>query len=149
MDVLLLSTVGIFCIEAKWISNDKYTRLSGGALSNSWTLKTKRGTSNTENNGLKQNYGHVLFLRQLFEYVNIECPIYQITVIGNLDRDKIAVQQFIDANLVDEDEIIDRIKYIKERNNNKTIDVDKVEKIIRDWECNVPGKEILHVVYAL
>lgn len=148
MDILLVTSVGLFCIEAKWISNDKYVRLSGGALAKSWTLKTKRGTSNSENNGLKQNYRHIQFLKELFEKEEMDCPVYQMTVIGNLDREKIAVQQFIDGNLVDESEVIDRVNYIKRRNRNINVNVGKIAEILKEWECSLPGMDVLHVVYA-
>lgn len=148
MDILVVTSVGVFCIEAKWINNDKYSRLSGGALSKSWTLKTKRGTTNSEMNGLKQNYRHKQFLDEIFEKENVVCPVYQVTVIGDLERRKIAVQQFIDANLIDTDELIDRISYIKNRNKSVHIDINCVVNILKDWECNVEGADILHVVYA-
>ena len=148
MDILLVTSVGLFCIEAKWISNAKYARLSGGTLSKHWTLKTIKGTRNSENNGLKQNYRHIQFLREVFNQEKINCPVYQITVIGDLNREKIAVQQFIDANLVTFDEIVDRVKYIKQRNKKKKVDVKRIEQILNDWKCTVPGSEILHIVYV-
>ena len=64
MDILLICSEGLFCIEAKRLSNDKYISLSGGALSENWTLKTTRGTIVKENNGLKQNYGHISFMQE-------------------------------------------------------------------------------------
>lgn len=148
IDIIVVTSVGVFCIEAKWLNNDKYTRVSGSAISKSWTLKTKKGTTNSDNNGLKQNYRHYKFLEEVFEQENIECPVYQITVVGGLERDKIAVQQFIDANLVDSNELVDRIAYIKKRNNTKHIDMKRVSEILDDWECTVPGADTLHIVYA-
>lgn len=148
MDVILVTTIGVICIESKWISNNKYARLSGGALSKCWTLKTNRGTSISEINGLKQNYGHIQFLKELFDVEKLDCPVYQMTVIGDLNRDKIRIQQFIDANLVDTTEMIDRINYIKNRNQSVCVDVKRAIAILRDWECKMPGKEELHIVYA-
>lgn len=148
MDVVLVTSCGVICIEAKWISNDKYVRLSGSALAKSWALKTRHGTVNSEINGLKQNYRHIQFLEELFDKENLKCPVYQMTVIGSLEREKIKVQQFIDGNLVDVDEIVDRIEYIKKRNRFIHIDVNKVLAVLRDWECKLPGKEKLHIVYA-
>lgn len=148
IDIIVITSVGVFCIEAKWLNDDKYTRVSGSAISKSWTLKTKRGTSNSDNNGLKQNYRHYKFLEEVLAQENIDCPVYQITVIGGLERSKIGVQQFIDANLVDANELVDRIAYIKKRNQTKNVDIKHIAEILDDWECTVPGAEILHVVYA-
>lgn len=148
IDIIVVTSIGIFCIEAKWISDSKYSRISGGALSKSWTLKTKQGTKNSDINGLKQNYRHCKLLEEIFALENIDCPVYQITVIGGVERTKIAVQQFIDANLVDENELVDRIDYLKRRNQAKHIDVERAREIIDDWKCTVPGADILHIVYA-
>lgn len=63
-------------------------------------------------------------------------------------KKKIAVQQFIDANLVDEKEIVDRVTYIKNRNKNKNVNVKQVVNIINDWKCTIEGADILHLVYA-
>lgn len=148
IDIIVVTDIGVFCIEAKWISDTKYTRISGGALSKSWTLKTKRGTTNSDINGLKQNYRHYMYLKEMFAKEKVDCPVYQMTVIGGLERKKIAVQQFIDANLVDEKEIVDRVTYIKNRNKNKNVNVKQVVNIINDWKCTIEGADILHLVYV-
>lgn len=148
LDEILITTCGVFCIEAKWISDNKYERLSGGAKAQTWTLKKKKGTTNSEVNGLKQNYRHKQFLEELFSKEGLVCPVYQMTVIGDLDRKKILIQQFIDANLVDAGEMIDRITYIKNRNKSINVDVKKVVDILKSWECKIDGREILHIVYA-
>lgn len=148
MDVIVVSSVGVICIEAKWISNDTCLNLTGSAVSKTWTVKTNKGTSNSEINGLKQNYRHIRFLEEIFEKEGIVCPVYQMTVIGDLKRSKILIQQFIDGNLVDTEEMIDRIKYIKVRNKSNSIDIEMIAGVLRDWECKVPGIEKLHIVYA-
>ncbi|MBE6100470.1 MAG: NERD domain-containing protein [Anaerovibrio sp.] len=146
-DHILLTPEGIFCIEDKWISNDYYKSISGGALSKSWVLTTYRGTKTSEPNGRKQNYGHKLFLEELFEYNGMSVPVYVITVIGNLSRDKIKVQQYIDDNLIDDKEIIKRIAYIRINSLYKSLDVKKASEILQNWQCKDEAVRIHHIVY--
>lgn len=89
-----------------------------------------------------------MYLKEMFAKEKVDCPVYQMTVIGGLERKKIAVQQFIDANLVDEKEIVDRVTYIKNRNKNKNVNVKQVVNIINDWKCTIEGADILHLVYT-
>ena len=148
IDHILVSKEGVFCIEDKYLSNDTYKKISGGAQAKLWKTKKYPGKKGSayETNGLKQNYYHLSFLKELFEYKGMDIPIFQITVIGGIDRSKIKVQSFIDANLVDETEIVDRIKYMKER-SSVTIDVSKVCNVIEEWTCTTYGREKLHIAY--
>lgn len=119
IDIIVITSVGVFCVEAKWLNDNNCVRLTGGALSKSWTLNTKKGTTNSEVNGLKQNYRHYKFLVELFEKEHIDCPIYQITVIGGLSRNKM-----------------------------KYVDKEAIVEIIKDWRCATQGIDILHMVYV-
>lgn len=148
IDHILVSKEGVFCIEDKYLSNDIYREVSGGAQAKSWKTKRypgKRGSAN-EINGLKQNYYHFSFLKELFEYNEMNVPIFQMTILGGIDRSKIKVQSFIDANLVDTTEYVDRIKYIKKR-NHIGIDVNSVCTVLKQWECTTKGREKLHIAY--
>lgn len=148
IDHILISKQGVFCIEDKYLSNDTYKYISGGAQAKSWNTKKypgKQGSSN-ETNGLRQNYYHLLFLKELFEYNGMDVPIFQMTVFGGIDHSKIKVQSFMDANPVDDTEIVDRIKYLKKRSEVE-IDVSKVCNVIKKWECTTDGHEKLHIVY--
>ncbi len=147
IDHILATREGVFCIEDKWLDDNKYVQISGGAQSNSWKLQKYKGTSTTEINGLKQNYRHKIFLDELFEFNGIEVPVYQITVIGGVLRDKIKMQQFIDANLVDEEELLDKINYLKSRNKEE-VNISKVKEIIEEWRCKDKAVEKQHLVYC-
>jgi len=150
IDHILITEDAVFCIEDKYIDNDKHINISGNAKAKQWRVKNTRGTVTTETNGLKQNYGHLCFLEELFEFENLDIPVIQITVIGGISREKIRIQQFIDANLVDEEELPYRIRYIIERQSYKglnKINVEDVHKIVEKWICKVPDIEKLHLVY--
>lgn len=151
IDHILIREEGIFCIESKWLDDNKYLQISGGALSKTWTLKTKRGTNNSDNNGLKQNYRHKRFIEELLKYEGIDCPVYQVTVFGGINRNKIRVQHFMDANLVDEEELLDRINYISNRGKKSCVRKENIELIKRTlgkWVCDDPAIEIQHLVYV-
>lgn len=148
LDHILISKEGIFCIEDKWLDDNKYVRISGNALAKTWTVKSKNGKNNKETNGLKQNFFHKDYLEKLLSYNKMPVPVFQITVVGGISREKINVQQFIDANLVDCNELIDRIKYIKKRNAGNDIDVGKVRELLEQWTCKDPAVEKQHIVYV-
>lgn len=151
IDHILILEEGVFCIESKWLDDNKYLRVSGGALANKWTLKTKRGTNNNDNNGLKQNYGHMKFIEELFKFEGIDCPVYQMTVLGGIRRHKIKVQQFMDANLVDDEELVDRVNYISSRVKKsyvKKVDVELIKQILSKWACDDTAVEIQHLIYV-
>lgn len=150
IDHILITDYAVFCIEDKYIEDKKCVSISGSALAKQWRVKNTRGTVTTEPNGLKQNYGHYCFLQELFEEENIEVPVIQLTVIGGVERQKIRVQQFIDANLVDTREILCRIKYLTEmqkRKGTEQLDLDKILDIIDKWRCKDSDIEKLHLVY--
>lgn len=150
IDHILITEEGIFCIESKWLDDNKYLQISGGALAKTWTLKTKRGTNNSDNNGLKQNYRHMKFIEELLVYEGIECPVYQMTVIGGISRNKIKIQHFMDANLVDFEELVDRINYISQRakkNCSEKVDVKLVKSALEKWRCEDSAVKIQHLIY--
>ncbi|MBR6897351.1 MAG: NERD domain-containing protein [Lachnospiraceae bacterium] len=147
IDHILITEKGVFCIEDKYLDDDKYIKISGGALAKKWVLKTINNINNTDTNGLKQNYRHLLFLKELFSFNGISVPIYQMTVLGGITEEKIMVQQFINANLVHEDELLDRIKYIINKGNAK-INMQEVYLIIDKWRCKDPDIDKQHIVYA-
>lgn len=151
IDHILILEEGVFCVESKWLDDNKYLWVSGGALANKWTLKTRRGTNNYDNNGLKQNYGHMKFIEELFKYEGIDCPVYQMTVFGGIGRQKIKVQHFMDANLVDDEELIDRVNYIVGRVKKscaKKVDVELIKRTLNKWVCDDTAVEIQHLVYV-
>lgn len=149
IDVLLICEEGVFCIEAKWIGGDKYAKVSGGAVANKWQLQKFKGSTVTETNGVKQNYGHYTYLTQLFEYLGIDVPVYRITVIGGIERSRILAQEYMDDNLVDYSELLERIKYIRGRyKGGMNTSVDSIEKIISEWSCKEDGIEKQHIVYV-
>ena len=147
IDHILISSKGVFVIEDKFIDDRKYTSVSGGALSKTWQLKKRVGYI-SETNGLKQNYRHMQFVKELFEYVGLDVPVFQMTIIGGIAREKIRAQQFIDANLVDEDEVVDRIAYLLNRQSDTGITVQNVEEELKRWICSVPDIEKSHIVFV-
>lgn len=96
IDHILITPKGVLVLEDKYIDDEKYLSVSGGALSKTWLLK-KRFGSISETNGLKQNYRHMQFIKEILNYIRLDIPVFQMTVIGGIVRDKIRVQQFIDA----------------------------------------------------
>jgi len=149
IDHILIADTAVFCIEDKYI-DDSNREISGNAHAKHWRVKNTRGKVTTETNGLKQNYGHLCLLKEIFEREGINIPIFQITVVGGLSREKIKVQQFIDANLISEDEVEDRINYLLDRRSNdpmEQIDVKKVFEVLQKWMCKFPEIEKLHLVY--
>ncbi len=87
------------------------------------------------------------YLKQLFVFLGVDVPVYQLTVIGGLPDEKRKVQQFKNANLVCEDEVVDRIQYIRSRQKD-SVNVDALKKILDEWQCTIPGIDKLHRVYV-
>lgn len=146
IDHLLITPKGILVIEDKYIDNAKYISVSGGALSKTWSLKKQIGNI-SETNGLKQNYRHMQFIHELFDYVGMNVPVFQMTIIGGISRDKIRVQQFIDANLVTENEVVDRINYIFKEKQDIDVSIWRVKDELSKWICTVPDIEKSHIAY--
>ena len=147
IDHIMITSKGVFVLEDKYIDDGKYLSVSGGALSKTWSLK-KRVGSITETNGLKQNYRHMQFVQEIFKHVGLDIPVLQMTIIGGIARDKIRVQQYIDANLVTEDEVTDRISYLLKRQVDMKISPQKVFDEISKWICTVPDIEKSHITFV-
>ena len=60
IDHIVVSREGVFCIEDKFLSNETYKYVSGGATAKTWTTKkfAGRNGSSRETNGLLQNSYH-------------------------------------------------------------------------------------------
>jgi len=147
IDHIFITSKGVWVLEDKYIDDGKYLSVSGGALSKTWLLK-KRVGSISETNGLKQNYRHMQFVKEIFNYIGLDIPVFQMTIIGGIGRDKIRVQQFIDANLVTEDEALDRMEYLLKRQVDMGISTQKVLKELSKWICTVPNIEKSHVAFV-
>lgn len=147
IDHIMITSKGVFVLEDKYIDDGRYLSVSGGALSKTWSLK-KRVGSIAETNGLKQNYRHMQFVQEIFKHVGLDIPVFQMTIIGGIARDKIRVQQYIDANLVTEDEVTDRILYLLKRQVNVEISPQKVFDEISKWICTVPDIEKSHIAFV-
>ena len=63
-------------------------------------------------NGVRQNRMHTQFTGELVEFLGINIPICGMTIIGDLDKSKIEVQQMLDDNLVMEEDMLDMVDYI-------------------------------------
>lgn len=146
IDHLLIAPKGILVIEDKYIDDAKYISVSGGALSKTWSLKKRIGNI-SETNGLKQNYRHMQFIQELVAYVGMNVPVFQMTIIGGISRDKIRVQQFIDANLVTENEVVDRIDYIFKAKQDIEMSMQKINDELSKWICTVPDIEKSHIAF--
>lgn len=147
IDHILITSKGVLVLEDKYIDDEKYLSVSGGALSKTWLLK-KRFGSISETNGLKQNYRHMQFIKEILNFIGLDIPVFQMTVIGGIVRDKIRVQQFIDANLVTEEEAIDRIAYLLKRQANMDVSTQKVLEELSKWICTVPNIEKSHIAFV-
>lgn len=147
IDHILITSKGVLVLEDKYIDDGKYLSVSGGALSKTWLLK-KRVGSISETNGLKQNYRHMQFVKEILNYIRLDVPVFQMTIIGGIGRDKIRVQQFIDANLVTEDEVVDRIAYLLKRQANMDVSTQKVLEELSKWICTVPDIEKSHIAFV-
>lgn len=147
IDHIFITSKGVWVLEDKYIDDGKYLSVSSGALSKTWLLK-KRVGSISETNGLKQNYRHMQFVKEIFNYIGLDIPVFQMTIIGGIGRDKIRVQQFIDANLVTEDEAVDRMEYLLKRQVDMGISTQKVLKELSKWICTVPNIEKSHIAFV-
>lgn len=147
IDHVLITEKGILVIEDKYIDDAKYISVSGGALSKTWSLKKRTGNI-SETNGLKQNYRHMQFVQYLVDYIGMNVPVFQMTVIGGIAREKIRVQQFIDANLVTEDEVVDRIKYIFKEKQDIDVSTRKVKDELSKWICTVSDIDKSHIAFV-
>ena len=147
IDHIFITSKGVWVLEDKYIDDGKYLSVSGGALSKTWLLK-KRVGSISETNGLKQNYRHMQFVKEIFNYIGLDIPVFQMTIIGGIGRDKIRAQQFIDANLVTEDEAVDRMEYLLKRQVDMGISTQKVLKELSKWICTVPNIEKSHIAFV-
>ena len=87
------------------------------------------------------------FVKEILDYIGLDVPVFQMTVIGGIARDKIRVQQFIDANLVTEDEAIDRITYLLKRQADMGTSRQKVLEELSKWICDVPDIEKTHIAF--
>ena len=88
------------------------------------------------------------FVQEIFKHVGLDIPVFQMTIIGGIARDKIRVQQYIDANLVTEDEVTDRISYLLKRQVNMKISPQMVFDEISNWICTVPDIEKSHIAFV-
>lgn len=147
IDHIMITSKGVFVLEDKYIDDGKCLRVSGGASSKTWFLK-KRVGGISETNGLKQNYRHMQFIQEIFNYVGLDIPVFQMTIIGGIARDKIRVQQYIDANLVTEDEATDRISYMLKRHVDMKVSPQKAFNEISKWICTVPDIEKSHIAFV-
>lgn len=147
IDHILITPKGVLVLEDKYIDDGKYISVSGGALSKTWSLKKRVGNT-SETNGLKQNYRHMQFVKEILNHVGLDIPVFQMTIIGGIARDKIKVQQYIDANLVTEDEVIDRISYLLSRQIDMKTSLQKVFEEISKWICTVPDIEKSHIAFV-
>ena len=139
IDIILVSTSGLFCIECKWTDN-KNIRLKG-------TIKSKKWGKNLTN-GLNQNYYHGKMLEELLEVEGFDCPVYRITVIGNISPKNIEeVEMRYGDNLAFDDDLLLIINYIKDNSYNR-IDQQKAIRILKEWECKDPDIDISHIFYV-
>ena len=88
------------------------------------------------------------FVKEILNYIRLDVPIFQMTIIGGIGRDKIRVQQFIDANLVTEDEVVDRIAYLLKRQVDMEVSAQKVLEELSKWICMVPDIEKSHIAFV-
>ena len=127
------------------IESDEYCkRITGGADSRTWNLIKNLGRSRMTN-GVRQNRMHTQFTSELVEFFGINIPICGMTVIGDLDKSKIEVQQMLDDNLVVEEDMLDMVDYIiKTHSTAEHYDVDEIEAKLEKWICRTEGRDILH-----
>ena len=148
IDNLTITKRGVFPIEVKYLDDNKYKRLVGSSFSKNWYKVNLRGSKSKETNGLKQNSRHAALIREILEFENISCPVYPITVVCGLSRDKIAVQHILNDVLVDEDELIDMIRYLMNRSDVDDVDISRVYRILKSWRCILHGVEKIHLVFV-
>lgn len=147
IDILIVTQRMIIPVEVKHISDAYCKRITGGADSRNWNL-IKYLSRSRMTNGVRQNRMHVQFLRELFEFLGIKISVCGMTVIGDLDKSKIEVQQMLDDNLVVEDDMLDMIDYIiKTHATAERYDINEIGAKIESWICRTEGRDILHKVF--
>ena len=144
IDGIYICPYGVFCIEVKNFS-DECIVISGGADSMTWREKVNNhGKANNATNGCYQNRNHGRFLEQLFAHEGVLAPVFTLTVICGLPRNYVGVHEYMDDNLILEEELVDRIKYLRYRSKKQLdkieVDVDRVNSIISKWKC-IPSEE--------
>ncbi len=144
IDILIVTQKLIIPIEVKHLSDEYCKRITGGADSRTWNLIKNLGRSRMTN-GVRQNRMHTQFTGELVEFLGINIPVCGMTIIGDLDKNKIEVQQMLDDNLVVEDDMLDMIDYIiKTHSTAEHYDVDKIGTKLEKWICRTEGRDILH-----
>lgn len=144
IDILIVTQRMIIPVEVKHISDACCKRITGGADSRTWNLIKNLGRSRMTN-GVRQNRMHVQFSEELVNFLGINIPVCGMTVVGDLDKNKIEVQQMLDDNLVVEDDMLDMIDYIiKTHATAEHYDVDEIGAKLENWICRTEGRDILH-----
>ncbi|MBR6020299.1 MAG: NERD domain-containing protein [Lachnospiraceae bacterium] len=133
IDDVFINKSGAFVIEVKNYGGSEVV-IKGCADACNWK-KNGKGMPN----GSAQNRNHGAFVKQLFDFLGLDVPVYTITVICGVRRDGILVQEFIDDNLIPEEELVDRISYLGKR-SMASVDVDAVCAAIESWKC-IPSEE--------
>ena len=144
IDILIVTQRMIIPVKVKYISNAYCKRITGGADSRTWNLIKNLGRSRMTN-GVRQNRMHTQFTGELVEFLGINIPICGMTIIGDLDKSKIEVQQMLDDNLVMEEDMLDMVDYIiKTHSTAEHYDVDEIGTKLEKWICRTEGRDILH-----
>ena len=144
IDILIVTQKLIIPIEVKHLSDEYCKRITGGADSRTWNLIKNLGRSRMTN-GVRQNRMHTQFTGELVEFLGTNIPICGMTIIGDLDKSKIEVQQMLDDNLVVEEDMLDMVDYIiKTHSTAEHYDVDEIEAKLEKWICRTEGRDILH-----
>ena len=144
IDILVITPKVIISVEVKHISDAYCKRIIGGADSRTWNLIKNLGRSRMTN-GVRQNRMHTQFTGELVEFLGINIPVCGMTVIGDLDKNKIEVQQMLGDNLVVEDDMLDMIDYIiKTHSTSECYDIEEIGAKLENWICRTEGRDILH-----
>jgi len=144
IDILIVTQKLIIPIEVKHLSDEYCKRITGGADSRTWNLIKNLGRSRMTN-GVRQNRMHTQFTSELVEFLGFNIPICGMTIIGDLDKSKIEVQQMLDDNLVVEEDMLDMVDYIiKTHSTAEHYDVDEIGAKLKKWICRTEGRDILH-----
>lgn len=144
IDIIIITSVGVFVIEAKFFSDNNCTEIIDAKVRKGdpkWKVKGKRVS---QLNGYFQNEKHCTFIRELLrEHGSGHVPVYNVPIIGGVSENKIKVS----------DEVFTKeqaLHFIKAKcsENREVVDVNQVRDLIEEFTCKDEDAELKQEIYA-
>lgn len=122
IDLIAIIDGVVIVIECKHLSDNVFQQVKGGAAAQKWVLVRKKGTKGPGNmyNAARQNYTHAEYINALLKakgFGKRTIHVEQMVVFGGIAQEKINVTADDESNVIHENNLIGRIRYLLQENS--------------------------------